>query len=361
MPTQRLAAAWLLGLAFAIAPPVLAAQEYEVPDSLARFGLPDDPGDVPRYVVTRDLPIYQVFRVGCPSDGGWAAAALDALEEAAETDSVVRSRLTGSLGTRVVSEDMCPSDLPRFEYWLAGSLRRQWSDGVLGDEANDSRGSPLFLMSYLSLSDDPATRTLVRRIAMDSTVTGTWRSQAARTMVTQRYGEDLGGKDLASDPRYEEAVRSVLADLASGPPLPEFSGQMEEWLGNAEAQREHEEALRVERLEGWARPEIPKPCLDRFVPASPMNKGPYVSELMTRYYPDEMEGRGIGGTTTVQLQIDEEGKVGKVRVQKRSGSGHFDAAAVRVAWRLGFSPALMCNKPVRDVTTYELTFFPSRD
>lgn len=361
MTTQRLATAPLLGLAFTAGATGLAAQEYAIPDSLARLGLPGDPGDVPRLVVTRDLPIYHVFRVGCPSGGGWAAAAFAALEEAAETDSIVRAKLAGSFGTRVLSRDMCPSDLPRFETWLAGRLRRQWSEGVLGDEANDSRNWPLYLMSYLSLSDDPATRALVQYIAMDSTVTGTWRSQAARTMVTQRYGEDLGGKDLADDPRYEDAVRSVLADLESGSPLPEFSTPMEEWLGLVQAERDREEALRVARLEGWARAEIPEPCVRRFVPARPMNKGRYVSELMTRYYPDEMKGRSIGGTTTVQLQIDEAGKVTKVRVHKRSGNGHFDAAALKVARRLNYSPALMCNKPVRDVAKYTLTFFPSRD
>ncbi len=198
MTTQRLATAWLLGLAFTAGPRGLAAQEYAIPDSLARLGLPGDPGDVPRLVATRGLPIYHVFRVGCPSDGGWAAAAFAALEEAAETDSIVRSKLAGSFGTRVLSGDMCPSDLP------------------------------------------------------------------------------------------------------------------------------------------------------------------YVSELITRYYPDEMKGRGIGGTTTVQLQVDEAGKVTKVRVHERSGNGHFDAAALKVARRLNYSPALMCNKPVRDVAKYTLTFFPSR-
>lgn len=360
MPIRQLAAAWLLGLASTVVAPWLAAQEYEIPDSLARLGLPRDPGDVSRFVVSRDLPIYSVFRVGCPSDGGWAAAAFVALEEAAETDSAVQSKLARSFGTRVASGDMCPSDLPRFESWLAGRLRRQWSEGVLDDEANDSRNRPLYLMSYLSLSDDSATRALVRDIAMDSTVTDSWRSQAARTMITQRYGEDLGGKDLAADSGYVNAVRSVLADLASGPPLVVFSNQMEEWLGILQVEREREEALRVARLEGWARPEIPEPCLRRFVPARPMNRGRYVSELITRYYPDEMKGRGIGGTTTVQLQIDEEGKVGKVRVHERSGNGHFDAAALKVARRLNYSPALMCNKPVRDVAKYTLTFFPSR-
>jgi len=297
---RRAAAACLLGFVLGGAPPHAGAQEYKIPDSLARYGLPRDPGDVPRFVVTRDLPVYHVFKAGCPSGGGWAAAAFAALEEAAETDSMVRWKLAGSVGARVLSGDMCTSDVPRFEAWLAGLLRRQWNDGALGDEANDADFWPLALMSYISLSEDPASRALVRDIAMDSAVTGTWRSQAARTMVTQLYGEDLGGKDLVTETRYQDAVRLVLADLASGPPLTEFANQMQEWLGRLQVEREREEALRVARLEGWARPEIPRPCYDRFVPAMRISRGSYVSELRNRYYPDEMKGLGIGGTTTVR-------------------------------------------------------------
>ena len=360
MTTQRPATACLLAFVLCIAPPSVGAQEHEIPDSLARFGLPHDPEDVPRLVAADDLPVYHVFKAGCPSDGGWAAAAFVALEEAAEADSVVRSKLAVSVGARVLSKDMCPADVPRFEAWLAGVLRRRWNDGVLSDEANDDDPRPLFLMSYISLSEDTATRALVRDIAMDSAVTGVWRSQAARTMITQRYGEDLGGQDPVNDTLYQDAVRSVLADLASGPPLPEFANRMEEWLGVLQDEREREEALRVAGLEGWARPEIPRPCRNRFVRAKPISRSHYVSNLISHYYPDEMTGLGIGGTTTVQLQVDEKGKVGKVRVSERSGNGHFDAAALQVVRRLTYSPALMCNKPVRDVAKFTVTFHPSR-
>ena len=148
-------------------------------------------------------------------------------------------------------------------------------------------------MSYISLSEDPATRALVRDIATDSAVTDAWRSQAARTLIAQRYGNDLvGGSDLAGEPLYLDAVRSVLADLESGPPLPEFSSQMEEWLGMLEAEREREEALRVAREEGWARPEIPEQCRRLFVPARMASSDSYFSELMSRYYPKEMQGGG---------------------------------------------------------------------
>lgn len=69
---------------------------------------------------------------------------------------------------------------------------------------------------------------------------------------------------------------------------------------------------------------------------------------------------GLGSTTKLQLQIDEQGKVDKARVHERSVSGHFDHAALKVARLVRYSPALMCNRPVRDVVTLTLTFFPSR-
>lgn len=98
--------------------PGLAAQD-KPPESPARLGLPEDPEEVPRLVLASGLPIIHVFEADCPSEGGWGAAALAALEEAAETDTVLRSQLANTLGARVLARDLCLSDLPRFESWLA--------------------------------------------------------------------------------------------------------------------------------------------------------------------------------------------------------------------------------------------------
>ena len=111
----------------------LAAQD-KPPESLARLGLPEDPEEVPRLVLVSGLPIIHVFEADCPSKGGWGAAALAALEEAAEKDTVLRSQLANTLGARVLVRDLCLSDLPRFESWLVDQLRRQWGDGSMGDE-----------------------------------------------------------------------------------------------------------------------------------------------------------------------------------------------------------------------------------
>jgi len=299
------------------------------------------------------LPIFHFFEAGCPSDGGWAAAAFAALEKAAETDDDIRWALATSLGARVLSGNLCPSDVPGFEAWLAGHLRRQWSDGAMsdrvgatGDEGGDPGNWPFVLLSYVSLSQDSATRALVRDIAMDSTVTDYWRDQAARTMITQRYGEDLGGKDLENDQRYQDAARSVLSDLATGPPLPGFKKYMEEWFSALEARRE-----------GRAGLEMSDTCL--FAPARPVTGSRVVSDLVREYYPDDMKGRGIGGTTGLTLRINEKGVVEKATVRERARYRQFDQAALRVARRLRYSPALDCNKPVPTEVQFNLRFYPS--
>ena len=134
---------------------------------------------------------------------------------------------------------------------------------------------------------------------------------------------------------------------------------MEEWFGRLEAEREREETLRVARREGWARPEIPDTCLAGFRPARRESGSGVVSDLIRRHYPDEMKGRGRGGTTGLTLQIDDRGRVGNSRVRDSSGNRHFDEAARRIVRRLRFSPALMCDKPVHDVVQYSLRFYPS--
>lgn len=230
----------------ALIPVALAAQD-KPPRSLARLGLPDDPATVPHLVATRNLPIFHLFQVGCPADGGWVAAAFAALEDAAETDTIVLKRLEAALGARILSRELCPADLPRFDAWLADELRRERSDGMLAEYDPEKNMRPFALLTFLSFSPETATQALVRDVAMDPAVAGYWRERAARAMIDQRYGKDPPGTDRASDPRYLDVVRSVLFDLASGPPLPEFEGPMAAWLRTTlgrSFEREYERLLR---------------------------------------------------------------------------------------------------------------------
>lgn len=69
---------------------------------------------------------------GCPSDGGCAGAAYDALIEATETDSGLRYEVAGHHGGRLKhGAHVCPNELPQYEALLAKWVRQEWEDGLL--------------------------------------------------------------------------------------------------------------------------------------------------------------------------------------------------------------------------------------
>ena len=55
-------------MAALVTPLGMPAQD-KPPVSAARPGLPDDPEEVPRLVLTEDPPIIHVFEADCPSEG----------------------------------------------------------------------------------------------------------------------------------------------------------------------------------------------------------------------------------------------------------------------------------------------------
>lgn len=243
----------LIMTAIVLAAPGLAAQERPA----AWTGLPDDPQDFPRLVAAGEREASEMFRMGCPSDDGWAGAAFTALERAAEIDFSVRYSLARALGSSLrlfdegqASEEYCPSDIPRFEVWLAEWLRREWDDGLLAS-VSERPALALDLLFSLAASRNPATHALFRGIATDPTVHERTRNLAARFMVDHRFGASTIGKDLLGDPttseRYLDAYQSVLFDLATGPPLPEFETNAREIVGGrrgVEFEREYERVLR---------------------------------------------------------------------------------------------------------------------
>ena len=71
-----------------------------------------------------------------------------------------------------------------------------------------------------------------------------------------------------------------------------------------------------------------------------------MSRLLEREYPPLLRDAGIGGTTKVWFFIDETGKVVKTQVHTSSGHQALDDAAIKVADRLNFSPAMNRDKAV---------------
>jgi TonB family protein len=72
-----------------------------------------------------------------------------------------------------------------------------------------------------------------------------------------------------------------------------------------------------------------------------------VGSALKSHYPPLLRNAGIGGTSTVWLLIDEDGKVMRTRLAKTSGRNELDAAALRVAQSIEFTPAQHEGNPVR--------------
>jgi TonB family protein len=72
-----------------------------------------------------------------------------------------------------------------------------------------------------------------------------------------------------------------------------------------------------------------------------------VQRSMLSLYPQMLMQAGIGGTAVVWLRLDEEGQVIQTEIKKGSGQRALDDAALEVAKRARFSPALNGDTRVR--------------
>ncbi len=83
-----------------------------------------------------------------------------------------------------------------------------------------------------------------------------------------------------------------------------------------------------------------------------------LNRALEREYPRLLKERGIGGTTTVNVFIDEEGIVRNQLVAKSSGRKELDTAALRVVRVARFSPARNRDKKVAIWMLFDITFTP---
>ena len=74
------------------------------------------------------------------------------------------------------------------------------------------------------------------------------------------------------------------------------------------------------------------------------------------YYPDHALERGLEGTATLFVHIDEEGRVEQVQLQRSSGYALLDSAALRTAGTFKFSPAMLHEKPVKATVLIPVNF-----
>ncbi len=265
-------------LAVAVAPiaPALDGQEYELPDSLARYGLPADPNDLVRQVAEEGRGAWKIFVAGCPSGGGWAGKAFAAMTEAAETDPHVQGKLAWAIGSQLqTARDhehggrdknaplRCLSEHPRFEAWLAAQLRREWERGLLAPGADGMGRSVVVgtLLRAIVAGTEASTRDLVRDIARDPEVWEPWREDAARRLVDLHFGKGHVDSPRPGGPamdRWVGAWQTALLVLAAGSPLPNFEWNAKSLIvqnsspeANAAFEREYERALRAAGREAF--------------------------------------------------------------------------------------------------------------
>ena len=96
------------------------------------------------------------------------------------------------------------------------------------------------------------------------------------------------------------------------------------------------------------------------IPPALQNTGA-VRRLLERHYPPILRDAGIGGTVHVWFHIDEDGRVIATQLNRSSGYGDLDAAALRVADAMEFSPAWNRDVRVKVWVSVPITFEVRRD
>lgn len=89
-----------------------------------------------------------------------------------------------------------------------------------------------------------------------------------------------------------------------------------------------------------------------------------IGAALRRVYPPLLRDAGIGGTANVWFLVDEAGVVRRTQLQKSSGHGALDHAALRVAEGMAFRPARLNGRPAKVWVALPITFLagdtPSR-
>ncbi|MGD8277221.1 MAG: M56 family metallopeptidase [Gemmatimonadota bacterium] len=97
-----------------------------------------------------------------------------------------------------------------------------------------------------------------------------------------------------------------------------------------------------------ARQEVPNfPSFTPFTVAPRLRNGQVVAVALEKAYPPALRDEGIGGEVRVWFYIDEQGRVLRAQINRKSGYPALDEAALEVASMMEFTPALNRDKPAR--------------
>ena len=81
-----------------------------------------------------------------------------------------------------------------------------------------------------------------------------------------------------------------------------------------------------------------------------------VARALQDSYPSALRDAGIGGTAQIWFFIDETGKVQRLQINQSAGHEELDAAALKVAALIEFTPALKDDQPVPVWISLPITF-----
>lgn len=94
-------------------------------------------------------------------------------------------------------------------------------------------------------------------------------------------------------------------------------------------------------------------------PPQPVQRTPpRARETPPPVYPEALACDGIGGQTTLQVEIGAEGRPTGIRIQNGSGQAALDAAAVEAVRGWQFAPATAKGRPVSTRIQVPITFTP---
>lgn len=172
---------------------------------------------------------------------------------------------------------------------------------------------------------------------------------------------------IGDDDEVAEAVRALLDRQDSDPQEPTQPPEGEEPAMPGEPPAVAEPTVKIppptrepelrEPVQERSTDELGKePTFTPFTVAPTILNREEIVAAMSAAYPPLLREAGVGGTARVYFFIDEEGRVRNVRLDQSTGHEALDEAALAVADRYRFSPALNRDDPVPVWVSFPITF-----
>lgn len=173
---------------------------------------------------------------------------------------------------------------------------------------------------------------------------------------------ELRAADGTEDGSYMRSVE-VMPPVEVPPPPEEIARPATPRVGDVDVAPEA--TIPLPDWEDHRPPPGPPPTAERdgdrpaFIPYDVpprLRNGEAIGRLLEREFPESLRSAGIGGGVELWIHVDAEGSVTDVQVRTSSGHPALDAAAVRVAREMRFSPALNRDRATAVWVSQEVIF-----